>query len=145
MSHVIRKPTFFSYAKTKDADQLHSYCANDHRFCFRYIDIPLLPKSKMSNLLAIFCNSAMGLCWTCRLETQKDRFSNEAVHMVSYWYSLKALCQCPFNKHHTLCFYAELTKIIFNYLSLYRPQNKVLGGFNVFSLSVIHSVIPSTF
>ena len=44
---------FFCICENKDADQLRSNCAADHRFCFRYIDttIPLLSKSEISSLL----------------------------------------------------------------------------------------------
>ena len=56
MSRIMRKPAF-CICKNKDADQLRSNCAADQRLRFRYIDstIPLLSKSEISELLAIFC------------------------------------------------------------------------------------------
>ena len=52
------KPTI-CIGENKDADQLRSNCEGDHRLCFCYTDstIPLLSKSKISNLyISIFCD-----------------------------------------------------------------------------------------
>ena len=44
--------------ENKDADQLRGNREADQRLCFRYIDgtIPLLYKSEISSLYAIFCD-----------------------------------------------------------------------------------------
>ena len=57
MSRVMRNPAF-CICENKDTDQLRGYREADQRLCFRYIDssIPLLPKSKIFKLLAIFCD-----------------------------------------------------------------------------------------
>ena len=51
------KPTI-CIGEIKDADQLRGNRKADQRLCFRYLDstIPLLPKSKIFQLLAIFCD-----------------------------------------------------------------------------------------
>ena len=51
LSLVVRKPAC-CICENKDADQLRSNCAADHRLCFRYTDstIPLLPKSEISSI-----------------------------------------------------------------------------------------------
>ena len=75
MSLVVRKPAF-CICENKDADQLHSKCAADQRFCFRHIDnimIPLLSKSEILNLKLSSVAVQPGLCQT-RLETLKTGF-----------------------------------------------------------------------
>ena len=55
LSHCVRKP-MFCICENKDADQLRGNREADQRLCFRYLDstIPLLPKSKNFQPLAIF-------------------------------------------------------------------------------------------
>ena len=52
------RKTTFSICENKDADQLRGNRESGQRLCFRYTDstIPLLPKSKISKPLAIFCS-----------------------------------------------------------------------------------------
>ena len=65
MSRIERKPDF-CLCENKGADQLHSYCEADQRFCFRYTDIaiPLLSKSKLSNLYPSTGLVQASWCWT---------------------------------------------------------------------------------
>ena len=52
--------------KNKGKDQLRSYCEADQCLCFRYTEstIPLLSKSKISNLLPSSVTVQPGLCRT---------------------------------------------------------------------------------
>ena len=61
----MRKQTI-CIGENKDADQLRSNCVADQRLCFRYTNgtIPLLPKSKISNLLPFSVHIQAGLCRT---------------------------------------------------------------------------------
>ena len=70
----MRKPAFY-ICENKDADQLRSNREADQRLCFRYIasTIPLLPKCKISSLLASSVTAQPGLCQT-RSETPKTGF-----------------------------------------------------------------------
>ena len=70
----MRKPAFY-ICENKDADQLHSNCAADQRFCFRYMDsvIPLLSKSEISSLKPSSVAVQPGLCRTWS-ETQRPGF-----------------------------------------------------------------------
>ena len=74
MSLVVRKPAF-CICENKDADQLCGNRTADQRLCFRYTDstIPLLPKSKISNLSLSSVVVQPGLCWS-RSETPKTGF-----------------------------------------------------------------------
>ena len=71
----MRKPTF-CICENKDADQLRGNHEADERLCFRYIDstIPLLSKSKISNLKPSSGAVQPGLCRT-RSETRMFVFS----------------------------------------------------------------------
>ena len=62
----IRKATT-CIGENKDADQLRSNCEADQHLCFRYMDstIPLLYKTKISNLLPSSVLVQLGLCQTC--------------------------------------------------------------------------------
>ena len=70
----MRKPAF-CICENKDADQLRSNCAADHRLCFRYLDstTPLLPKSEIPSLYPSSVAVQPGLCRT-RSETPKTGF-----------------------------------------------------------------------
>ena len=75
----MRKPAF-CICQNKDADQLCGNHTADQRLCFRYIDstIPLLPKSKNSKPLAIFCGCTARFVLDL-VGNPEDRFShNEA-------------------------------------------------------------------
>ena len=74
MSLVMRKPAF-CICENKDADQLHSNCAADLHYCFRYKDttIPLLSKSENSSLQLSSVAVQLGLCLTWS-ETPKTGF-----------------------------------------------------------------------
>ena len=65
----------FCICENKDADQLRKNCTADLRLCFRYMDstIPLLSKSKISNLLPFSVVAQPGFCQTW-LETLKTGF-----------------------------------------------------------------------
>ena len=71
----MRKPTF-CICKNKDADQLCGNREADQHLCFRCIDstIPILSKSKISNLLQFSVAVQLGLCLT-RSETRMLVFS----------------------------------------------------------------------
>ena len=75
MSLVVRKPVF-CICENKDADQLSGNREADQRVCFRYTDstIPLLSKSEIFKLLAIFCGCT---AW----------FVSELVENPEYWFS----------------------------------------------------------
>ena len=63
MSHCMRRPKLCIYAKTKMqlsfavTDQIRGNREADQRLCFPYTDstIPLLSKSELLSLLALFC------------------------------------------------------------------------------------------
>ena len=76
----MRKPVF-AYAKTKGGNQLHGNRLADQRLCFRYMNstIPLLPKSEISSLIAIFfCCKAWFV--SDLFGNPKHRFLHEAAH-----------------------------------------------------------------
>ena len=73
MSSVMRYPAF-CICENKETDQ---------HLCFHYIDrtIPLLHKSKISSLLAIFCGCTAGLCQTWS-ESPKTGIFHDAAHIL---------------------------------------------------------------
>ena len=66
MSRLVGNPTI-CICENKDADQLRGNREADQRLCFRYTDsiIPLLSKSKISNLEPSSVLVQPGLCRTC--------------------------------------------------------------------------------
>ena len=85
----MRKPAF-CICENKDADQLRGNCEADQRLCFRYTDstIPLLPKSKISSPLAIFCNCTARFV-SDLVGNPEDRFSHNEAHicyLTGSWY-----------------------------------------------------------
>ena len=84
LSRVVRKPAF-CICENKDADQLRGNREADQRLCFRYTDstIPLLPKSKISKPLAIFCGCT---AWFVSdlVGNPEDRFSHNEGHLLFF-------------------------------------------------------------
>ena len=82
MSRDVRKPDF-CICENKDADQLRGNREADQRLCFRYTDstIPLLPKSEISNPLAIFSDFPARFV-SDLVGNPEDRFSDVAAQMV---------------------------------------------------------------
>ena len=78
LNHVSIRESEPPHGKTnigenKGADQLRSNCEADQRLCFRYSDstIPLLPKSEIFKILALFC--------ACTGQFVSDLFGNHIV------------------------------------------------------------------
>ena len=67
--------------ENKDADQLRGNREADQRLCFRYMDytIPLLPKSEISSLLAIFCGCTAPFL-SDLVGNPEGRFSHNEAH-----------------------------------------------------------------
>ena len=82
LSLIVRKPAF-CICENKDADQLRSNCAADHRLCFRYIDstIIILSKSEISSLWPSSVAVQPGLCQTWS-ETPKTGFLRTRLNFV---------------------------------------------------------------
>ena len=78
----MRKPAF-CICENKDADQLRGNREADQRLCFCYTEstIPLLSKSEIYKLLAIFCGCT---AWFVSdlVENPEDRFSQNEAHML---------------------------------------------------------------
>ena len=79
----MRKPAFGIF-KNKGTEQLRRNLAADHRLCFCYKDstVPLLPKSKISSLLIIFCGGTTRLM-SDLVGNPEDRFSHDAAHTMA--------------------------------------------------------------
>ena len=82
LSCVIKKPDF-CICENKDTDQLRCNRTADQRLCFHYIDspIPLLPKSEISNFLAIFCGCAARFV-SDLVGNPENKFFHDLVHSV---------------------------------------------------------------
>ena len=112
LSRLMRKPDF-CICKSKDSDQLRSYCAADQRLCFCYIDstIPLLPKSEKKMA------AQPGLCQTWS-GTLKTGFL--AVRLIGIEGILKFLLAKPW--------YMSSTVVAFIWSKLYQKPTKIRAG-----------------
>ena len=103
MSLVVRKPAF-CICENKDADQLRSYCAADHRLCFRYTDstIPLLHKPKFqasSHLIWLYS----AVCVGPGRKPRRPGFSQRGSNKVKQEFFVQTVNTLYCSDYFTLC------------------------------------------